>query len=127
MTDQIKPSLKPDMARKLHTVMVGATKVAVLLPDIYENIKTIVGVDPIAPGTPSGADTTASSADLMKSGQALKIRIRYTGGTNPAGKTSDILCDIDKAKTAIGELVGATFKTGATIKSAYFPRRARLG
>lgn len=113
--------------RKPHTILVGATKVAVLLPDVYQSIGAIVGVDAVADGAASGADTSASPSDLLKSGQALRIRIRYTGGVGTPSKTSDVLCDIDKAKTAVTDLVGKTFKTGGLIKSAYFPRRARLG
>lgn len=112
--------------RKLHTIMAGATKVAVILPDIYQEIGSTVGIDQPTGTAGSGADTSARPADLLKSGQALKIRVRYLATGSAFGKTSDVLCDIDKAKTAVAELMGKTFK-GGTIKSAYFARRARLG
>ena len=103
-----------------HVLTVGATKVGVILSDVYAGIETIVGVDKISPT--NRPDTSSSAADLLKSGQALRIRIRYVAGTK--ARTADVLCDVDKAKTAVSELVGKTYRGGA-IRSAYFARRAR--
>ncbi|HEY9711316.1 MAG TPA: hypothetical protein V6D48_24110 [Oculatellaceae cyanobacterium] len=102
----------------------GTTKVAVIVSDVYNNngssIGNTVGVEPVSDA--NKPDTSSTSSDLLRSGQALKIRVRYNDGAKP--RTADVLCDIDKAKTAVAELVGKTFRNG-TIRSAYFPRRAR--
>lgn len=112
-----------------HVITVGATKIVIKAPDIYEDIGTIVGVNKVTAGTASGADASSRASELLRSGQAVKVRVRYgvavVPGT-PAGptKTADIICDVEKAPTVVNDLLGKSFK-GATIRSAVFPRRAR--
>ena len=109
-----------------HVLTVGATKVGVIVSDVYDgngsNIGNVVGVEKITGN--NRPDTSNSSSDLLRSGQALRIRISY--GEGARARRADILCDIDKAKTAISELPGKTFRNG-TIRTAYFARRMRLG
>ncbi len=101
-------------------ITVGTTKVGIILPDTYRGLETILGVTKLT--TANKPELSSTSSDLMRSGQALKIRVTYAVGTKR--QETDLLCDIDKAKTAVTELVGKTFR-GTTIKTAYFPRRAR--
>ena len=119
MTATIAPKLRP------HFVLVGATKVGVVLPDVYEgngsNIAGIVGVQKVT--DTEQPDAASSVGNLIKKAQALRIRIRYVSGTKV--KTANLICDIQKATSATVALVGKTFK-GGEIKSAYFPRRARV-
>jgi hypothetical protein len=103
-----------------HVITVGTSKVGVILPDEYGAIATTVGVTKVSGN--NKPELSSSTPDLLKAGQALKIRISYSIGGKR--RTSDVLCDIDKAKTAVTELVGKTFRE-ATIITAYFPRRAR--
>lgn len=120
MTTTLQPKPTP------HYVTVGTTRIGVVLPDYYEgngsNIATIVGVNKVTDATPAQASSTVGN--LIKKAQALHIKVRYSAGTKI--KTATLLCDISKAATATIALVGKTFR-GGEIKSAYFPRRARLG
>jgi hypothetical protein len=120
MTAVVRPKLVP------HQVLVGATQIGVLVPDVYEgngsNIADVVGVQKVAAG--SSPDASSTVANLQRKGQALKMKVRYQSGTSV--KTATIICDVNKAATASVQLVGKTFR-GGEIKSAYFPRRARLG
>jgi hypothetical protein len=103
-----------------HTITVGTSKVGVILPDEYGGLGTVLGVDKLT--TSNKPELSSTSNDLVKSGQALKIKVSYAVGTKK--KVATLLCDVDKVKTALVELVGKPFR-GATIKTAYFPRRAR--
>ena len=103
-----------------HTITVGTTKVGIILPDEYAGLGTVLGNDKLT--TSNKPELSSSSSDLLKAGQALKIRVSFAIGTKR--RTADLLCDIEKAKTAVTELVGKAFR-GSTIKTAYFPRRAR--
>lgn len=109
------------IAKAPHTLTVGATKVGVILPDQYAGLSSVLGIDKVTTG--NKPDLSSSVRDLMRSGQALKIRVSYAVGTRRV--TTDLLCAIDKAKTAVTELVGKTIR-GSTIKTAYFPQRARF-
>lgn len=106
----------------LHYLTIDSKKYGVILPDTYANIDTVVGVSKGSATTE--VDYSTSSNELLRNGNAVKIKVRYPDGAKV--RTATILCDISKAKSAPAGLVGKTFRTGA-IKSAYFPRRARLG
>jgi hypothetical protein len=108
------------LKRVPHTITVGAAKVGVILPDEYGGLGTILGVDKLT--TSNKPELSSTSNDLVRSGQALKIKVSFAIGTKR--RTAYLLCDIDKVKTAVTELVGKSFR-GSTIKTAYFPRRAR--
>ena len=120
MVATIQPKLTP------HYVTVGTTRIGVVLPDVYEgngsNIATIVGVNKVTDAElPQAASTVGN---LIRKAQALRIKVRYVVGTKV--KTASLICDVGKATSATVALVGKAFR-GGEIKSAYFPRRARLG
>lgn len=106
-----------------HLVGSGANAVVVSLPDVYGQIASTVGVKKLESDPPEDA-SGGEVSDLMRGGQALKIRISYKVGTKR--KTSDILCAVDKIKTAMPALPSKNFNGGDIIR-AYFPRRRRLG
>lgn len=104
-----------------HTITIGTTKIGIVLPDQYDQLGTILGIDKLTTGNKPELSSTTS--DLMKSGQVIKIRVSFSV-TNKR-RTTDLVCSIDKARTAVTELVGKSFR-GTTIKTAYFARRARF-
>lgn len=111
------------MAKILHVIENGGVKFGCLLPEnTYDGIATIVGVTPSAGSATTDHNTTTSA--LVRSGEAGKISITILDGTKL--RTRRILCAADKMSTAIGALPGNAFGT-ATIRSARFPRRMRLG
>lgn len=111
-----------NLQRVLHTINVGASKVGVLLPNTYGGIETDTGVDKAS--ATNKPELVFTSSNLLKAGQALRVRVRWIEGTKI--RTANLICDVEKAATVCGELVGKPFRSG-TIKSAFFPRRARLG
>lgn len=106
-----------------HLVGTGANAVVVSLPDVYGSIASVVGVAKLE-GDPPNDASGGEVSDLMRGGQAIKIRISYKVGTKR--KTSDVVCAVDKIKTAIQALPSKNFNGGDVIR-AYFPRRRRLG
>jgi hypothetical protein len=104
-----------------HTITVGTTKVGLILPDQYSGLSSVLGIDKVTTG--NKPELSSSPSELMRSGQAIKIRVSFAVGTKR--RTSDLLCSIDKAKTAVTELVGKSFR-GTVIKTAYFKRQARF-
>ncbi|MBD2210193.1 hypothetical protein H6G27_09915 [Nostoc linckia FACHB-104] len=105
-----------------HLLRNGTSKIVVTLPDVYGEIGSTVGVEKLTGDIPGGAGG-GDVADLMKLGQAIKIKISY----KVAGKrkTADVICSVDNIKTAMPALASKTFNGGNIIK-AYFPRRRRL-
>lgn len=111
------------LEREAHIVGSGSDAVIIALPDVYSNISGAVGVSKLTGDKPDGA--TGSTVSLAKrSGLVVPIRISYLEGTKRRYTT--IICSLDKVKTAISELPGKTYNT-FKIKTAYFPRRMRLG
>jgi hypothetical protein len=110
------------MGKKLvpHVISVGGAKVGVMLPDSYDSIKTVVGVEKTS--STNLPDVTADIKNLLRNGQVIRLRIRYK---NARGKftTSDILCDKDKVAGATADLLNKQYN-GATILRAYSPMRA---
>lgn len=110
-------------AKVPHKIMVGTTGVGVYLSDVYDSIGATVGVSKV-----SDTDLPAINAsvtDLVRRGSVARIRIGYES-TAGRRKYANIVCDLEKVKTAISALAGKTYKTG-TIKSAFFGQRRRLG
>jgi hypothetical protein len=115
------------MAREVHWISVGAnnSKVGFLASeDSYEDISDIVGITKLEEGETISL-FQPRSLELVRQGLAIKLRIRYDAGEGQY-KNSFVLCDIDKAPTAVAALRGKPFK-GGTIKSANITRRRRLG
>ena len=69
-------------------------------------------------------DAFSTIGNLLKTGQAFRLRVRYKEGTKI--KAANVVCDIDKASGAIAKLRGKSYG-GGTILSASIPRRRRLG
>lgn len=110
--------------REIHWIQVGSgtAKIGFSAPDVYSEIGSVLGVTKLA-----GSDTVDSVArvgDMIRQGQAMRLRVRYE--EDGEVKTSTVICDIDKAPSAIAGLRGKSF-AGGTIKSANIMRRRRLG
>ncbi len=106
-----------------HIVGTGASAVIIALPDVYDSIGSAVGINKLTGDRPDGA-SGATIRSAMRDGSAIKVRISYMEGTKR--RTSDVLCCVDNIKTALPLLTGKTYAS-QTIKTAYFPRRMRLG
>jgi hypothetical protein len=111
------------LPRVTHTLKVGTSVVAVKLPEVYDNILADVGLAKPAI-VPADASHGSISA-LLRDAQIARIRVSYRNG---AGKyrTADIVCDLEKYKTALGTLPGKTYR-GFKIIDAFIARRRRLG
>lgn len=112
------------MARKTHWIAVGAAKVGFVSEDHYSSIGPTVGVTVLADA--DKIDALSTVGNLFRTGQAIRLKVRYKTEDDEI-KTSSIVCDIDKAASAIPALRGMAFKEGSTIQSASIPRRRRLG
>jgi hypothetical protein len=111
------------LEREAHIVGSGSDAVIISLPDVYSAISSVVGVSKMTGPKPDGA--TGSTVSLAKrSGLVVPLRICYIEGTKR--RYTNIICSLDKVKTAIAELPGKNYNT-FKIKTAYFPRRMRLG
>jgi hypothetical protein len=108
---------------KPHTITVGTQKVVVYLADVYANIGSVIGVDKLADN--ADIDFDAEIGDLIKRGQAVRVRVGYGAEGAPRLKYAYVVCDIDNAKN-IGKMIGKTFK-GAQVQTVGFRRRRRLG
>jgi hypothetical protein len=106
-----------------HIVGSGSSAVIIALPDVYGSIGSAVGVNKLTGARPDGA-SGATVRSAMRDGSVIKVRISYMEGTKR--RTSDILCSVDDIKTALSILPGKTYAS-QTVKTAYFPRRMRLG
>lgn len=110
----------PKITKSMHILSSGGVKIGVILPELYGKVGNALGIDPTPSGDP---DIVQTVRQLLRSGNAIKIRIRYPSGNK--AKTADLICSIDNAKTATGKLINLTYRDGA-IRSAYFPSRRRL-
>ena len=110
-----------ELKRVPHVITSGTTKIGVILADEYGGLGTILGIEKTT--SSNKPEVSAEVGNLLRYGQALRIRVTYNVGTKV--KTSQLLCATDKAKTAVVELVGKTFRT-STIKSAGFKRKVRF-
>lgn len=107
-----------------HTITVGTQKVVVYLADVYQAIGSVIGVDKLADNAEINSD--AEINDLIKRGQAIRIRVGYGAGTAGSKlKYAYVACDIDNAKN-MGKLIGKPFK-GSQIQTVGIRRRKRLG
>lgn len=111
------------IAKALHVVTVGAAKVGVMLPDFYDSIDTIVGVTK-ATGVAS-YDVRGSLNGLIRDGQILHLRISWLPSGATKTKTANIICDMTKAPTAAGDLIGKDFR-GGKIKGAGVKRHVQF-
>ena len=109
------------MARSTHFIQAGAAKIGFITEDNYTEIGPTLGVSKLA-GTDT-VDAVSTIGNLLKMGQALRLRIRYKEGSKV--KSSLVVCDIDKAPSAIVGIRGKGYG-GGIILSASIPRRRRL-
>lgn len=110
------------MEREIHWIQSGTAKIGFAAPDVYSDIGPVVGVSKLA--DEDTVDAMVRVGDAIRQGQVMRLRVRYEEGDEV--KSSFILCDIDKAATAIAGLRGKSYK-GGEIKSANIIRRRRLG
>ena len=110
-----------------YTLKVGSQTVVIQLPKFYDDIATYVGVTKITGTAPADAGK-GSVSRLLRDAQIAKVRVSYKKVIGGVAKyrTQDIICDLDKFKTALGTLPGKTFRD-SKIEDAYIPRRRRLG
>lgn len=108
---------------KPHTITVGTQKVVVYLADIYENIGPVIGVAKLADD--AEIDFDAEINDLIKRGQAVRVRVGYGAEGAARLKYAYVVCDIDNAKN-VGKMIGKQFKN-AEVQTVGFRRRRRLG
>lgn len=106
----------------VHWVANGAAKIGFLAPDVYGAIGPELGVTKL--GNADKVDALVDIGDAIKQGTVMRLRVRYKVGN--VTKSSTVICDIDKAPSAIASLRGKSFK-GGEIKSANIMRRRRLG
>ncbi len=110
--------------RAIHWITTGsgAEKAGFVTSDVYSEIGAVLGVTKLA-----DADTADmnSVSNLIRYGKMMRLRVRYEDADGDMASAT-VLCDIDKAPTAIAGLRGKSFK-GGTIRSANIIRRRRLG
>lgn len=105
-----------------HLVGTGSSAVVIEVPNNYEAIGSIVGVNKLTGSPPEGADG-ASIAEGIRDGRFVKIRISYKD--NNKRKSSYIICELSKVKTALRSLKGKQY-AGREITGANLPTRRRF-
>lgn len=110
--------------RESYSMKVGSEVRILKLPNVYDDIAQYVGLTKITGAAPAGAGH-GNEAQLLLDGQAARIRISYKTTKNQY-RTSDIICDLDNYKSALGTLPNKKYR-GNTIIDAFVPRRRRLG
>lgn len=117
-------SLTRGLALKLHKFTFNNRVYVVRLPDIYDSIKSDVGIEEVTNGErPDGSEDVTLKAAL-RDGKLIRLRVSYIDGTKR--KTSNIVCLSTKISSAINGLPDKTINS-KQIKSAYQPTRRRLG
>lgn len=106
----------------VHWVQVGVAKIGFLAPDVYGVIGADLGVTKL--GNADKVDALVDIGDAIRQGSIMRLRVRYKVGNTK--KTSTVICDIDKAPSAIASIRTKSFK-GGEITSANIMRRRRLG
>lgn len=111
------------VARVKHTITVNGVKRALMLPDFYTNINTLVGVSK----DDDDAAEAAEVGDLLRTGRVARIAIRTKKTTSAIAqyRTYNILCLTANIATALAGLPGKTYN-GRNITSAGFPRTRKL-
>lgn len=108
-----------------HKFTLDSKQYVVLLPDVYEGIGQAVGLSKVGATESIDDAIRIGLADGLRYGQLFRLRVTYRGTTGKS-KSARIVCPADKAKTAIGTLIGKSY-SGSTIRGAGVPRRRRLG
>lgn len=117
-------SLTRGLALKLHKFTFNSKVYTVRLPDIYDSIKSDVGIEEVANGErPDGSDDITLKAAL-RDGKLIRLRVSYLDGTKR--KVSNIVCLSTKISSAMNGLPDKSINQ-KQIRSAYQPTRRRLG
>ncbi|WP_013322684.1 hypothetical protein [Gloeothece verrucosa] len=114
---------------KPHSFTEGNQTYLIRLPDIYDGngstIGAALGIKKLADNyEPKAGDISISVCEGQKQGKLVKMRISYLQGTKK--KNSIITCPVDKAATAVTQILSKNFE-GNNIVGAGFPRRRRRG
>lgn len=109
------------MARIPHIITIDGKKYAALLPDIYEDIKTVVGIEK-APN-PDNTDYAGKAiiSSSIQSGDLVRIRCRLDNK-----KIKSVLCVSSKFASAMGGLLPKKIG-GVDVRTTNIQRRMRLG
>lgn len=109
------------MAKVPHIITIEGRKYAAMLPDIYGDIKTVVGIEK-AP-SPDNTDYVgkADISKFIQSGDLVRIRCRLENR-----KVKNVLCVAAKFTSAMGGLLPKKVG-GVDVRSTGIQRRMRLG
>ena len=117
------------MALAIHKFTIGTQEHFIKLIDNYDSTGSTIGS---ALGISRKTDTDSgegvdrvSVGSALKEGKGVKLSIVYIDATSSKRKSAKVFCPIDKAKTAINDIIGKNYR-GGEVKSASFPRRRRL-
>lgn len=109
------------MAKVAHIITIDSKKYAALLPDIYEDIKTVVGIAK----APSPDNTTyagkAHISDFVAAGMLTRINCRLENK-----KVKSVLCVTSKVAAAMGGLLPKKIG-GVDVRTTNIRRRQHLG
>ncbi|BAY16887.1 hypothetical protein NIES21_27210 [Anabaenopsis circularis NIES-21] len=109
------------MPRVPHIITIEGKKYAAMLPDIYGDIKTVVGIEK-AP-SPDNTDYTGkvNVNQFVQSGDLVRIRCRLENK-----KSKSVLCVSAKFASAMGALLSKKVG-GVDVRTTGIQRRQRLG
>ena len=109
------------MPKVPHIITIDNDKYVAILPDIYEDIKTVVGIAkaPNPDNTVYKGKLTINKA--VAEGDLVRIRCRLENK-----KMKEVLCVASKLSSAMGGLLPKKVG-GQDVKTTNIPRRMRLG
>ncbi len=109
------------MPKVAHVITIDNDKYVAILPDIYEDIKTVVGIAkaPNPDNTVYKGKLTINKA--VAEGDLVRIRCRLENK-----KVKEVLCVSSKLSSAMGGLLPKKVG-GQDVKTTNIPRRIRLG
>ncbi|MEH2136850.1 hypothetical protein [Nostoc sp.] len=111
------------VAKVGHVVGVAPNQFLMVLPDEYEGLGAVTGVNKLTGDPPVGADKINLQA-AINGGKVFHVRISYKVGTKR--KTAKLIVDQAHIGTALGGLTGKTFR-GQTILGAVIPSHVTFG
>ncbi|BCL34249.1 hypothetical protein [Nostoc sp. MS1] len=104
-----------------HIITIDGQKYAALLPDIYGDIKTVVGIEAAPKPDNTVYAGKAKISEFIQSGDLVRIKCRLE---NKKYKT--VLCVAPKLASAMGGLLPKKVG-GQDVRSTNIQRRMRLG
>ena len=120
------------MANETHKITINGKMSTIVLRDVYDNgaeynIGSVIGIEKRGENEalPAGTQPIDISSGL-RMGLLARLAIRHkSSAVGDKTKTSRIICPIDKAAGAIGDLIGKTYN-GRRVTSVSIPQRKRL-